>query len=217
MVRRWSSINNLIISLLNYKNYNIRTDLTLFKSAVYLKRFIYKKTKYRRKPLARRKHKNNWTIYLNIIKYWPKDLQYNKQLTRYQFFKNFLPNPLIVYNFNYIKPRHSLAFATKNNVFTNAVSQKFYSLFSNRKFVFIKSFYKSNNFVMTYFAKKDDNKTNPNIQPLYLYYDSLLYPFNSKNNFGCLNIFLLLYDLNIKHTKEIYKIISLLFYFILKR
>lgn len=217
MIRRWSSINNINFLLLNYKNYEATSKLRLFKSAVYLKRFIFQRTKFKRRSLARWKHKTNWIPYLNVFKYWARDCQFTKQLTRYQYYKNFLFNVHMVYNFNYIKPRHGLSFTIRNNVFTNAISQHLYFYFNKKKKILTGNVHKNTNYLMAYMVEDDSFENNPNILPLYITHNDILYPFKIKSEFNITNTYNLIFELYLKQSVELYKIINMLFFFFLKR
>lgn len=216
MIRRWSCINYINIDLKKYKKFDKFSHLILFKSAVYFKRFLIKKTKFKRKSLARWKHRTNWVVYLNILKYWARDYKFCKQLTRYQFFKKFFLTTVVAYNFNYIRAQTAKNFSIHSILYTNAVSKTLYNYFDKKNFTISDVYMTNLNKLEAYIPVEGLDKVS-NIIPVYSFYENLYYSPTAKDDFNFFEISNFLFTTYIKNLTEIYKILTLLFYFLLKR
>lgn len=103
MVRRWSCVNECNIVIKPFKRFLKVYKKEIFKASVNYKRFAIKFSKFKRKALARWKHKTNWLIYTSIIKTWSNDYIFNAQMVRYQYLNFALSDTMYVYDLNYLK------------------------------------------------------------------------------------------------------------------
>lgn len=129
MIRRWSHINNFNAIFFNFKKIDKFFKIFIFKNTVNYKRFTFKITKFKRKPLVRIKHKSILLIYTNIIKSWSKDYIFNKHCARFQFYNGIHSNHFYFYNFNFIKNRNEHYFYNFNFIFVT-FSKKAYFYFN---------------------------------------------------------------------------------------
>lgn len=163
MVRSWSCVNTLNFNLSSFKKVTKVSTLILFKSAVYLKRFNFKISKFKRKLFARWKHSANWLPYLNVIKYWVTDYKYNRQLTRYQYRNQISINSFIIYDFNYSKSKLSKEMSLYSDLLTVCISKRKYVYFILKKYKNLSIFPRNANFLKAFVIGPDLNTLNPHI------------------------------------------------------
>jgi len=217
MIRRWSSINELNIDLKNFKKFKKISRLLVFRSSVYFKRFIIKRTKFKRKSIARWKHRTNWSIYFNILKYWSGDYHFSRQVARYQFFNKIFLSNFIIYDFNYIRVRHAKMFSTFSNTITNASSKKLIYYFYSKRFTIPNKICQNLNNVTSYLPCTIAAENTINLLPVYASHQKLLYNVNLTRDFDFVNIHYMLFEVTLKQVVELYKILVLINYFIFKR
>ncbi len=211
MIRRWSCLINLNNNFLNFYNFKKNHKISLFKSSVNFKRFSFKFTKLKRKSLMRFKHKSNWLIYTNILKYWVTDYMFNKTYFRYQFLNKIFLKNFYFYNFNFIKNRNETFFYNFNFIFFTLTNKKI-SYFC-KKDIFIKN---SSLFVALCVAKPVLSNS---IVPVYSSWNDHLYQYSTSFNeiesysYDINSIFDVFFNLFIKKIVEIKKILTLLYYF----
>ena len=105
MIRRWSCVNSLSVTNHSFNKFKKAFKINIFKSSVNYKRFTFKVTKFKRKTIARWKHRSNWFAYLNLFKYWTLDYKFNKQLFKFQYFNNLFSNTFFIFDANYIQKK----------------------------------------------------------------------------------------------------------------
>ena len=216
MVRRWSSINELNIDLINFKKFKKTSRLLVFRSSVYFKRFLIKRTKFKRKSIARWKHKTNWSIYFNVLKYWSGDYHFSRQVARFQFFNKIFLSNFVIYDFNYIRARHAKMFSTFSNTITNASSKKLIYYFYSKRFTIRNKICRNLNNVTSYLPYPIVVENDLNLLPVYTSHQKLLYPVNLIKNFDFVNTHYTLFEITLKQVVELYKVLILINYFIFK-
>ncbi len=208
MVRRWSCVINIKnnFSFKNnffFKNYKIE----IFKNAVNFKRFSFKFTKFKRKSLIRIKHKTNFLIYTNLIKYWVKDYMFNKNYVKYQYLNKIFLNNFYFYNFNFTKNRNESFFYNFNFIFSTFLNNKFFYF---NKYLF--SNFKNSSLTTAWYVSNPH--INFSVLPVLSSWESTLTPFNElKNkNFNFNTLFDIIFSMNLKKIIEIRKILIIMFY-----
>jgi hypothetical protein len=206
MIRRWSCLIN-INNTFNNNRFFLKHKINLFKTSVNFKRFTFKLTKFKRKSFIRLKHRSNFLLYTNVLKYWVKDYLFNKQYSRYQYFNKLFINNFFFYNFNYIKNRNDNFFYNFNFYFSILTNKTFY--YFNNKF----PFYKNTPLTLGWFFNSP--YINNSIVPVYNQWSGTYYTYKNSNNlnFDLNLIFDNLFDIFIKKNIEIKKIFILLFFF----
>jgi len=213
MVRRWSCLITLNNNFNNFLNFKKNYKINLFKSSVNFKRFTFKITKLKRKSLLRFKHKANWLIYTNIIKYWVSDYMFNKIYLRYQFLNKIFLNNFYFYNFNFIKNRNEMFFYNFNFIFFNFTNKKLF--YFSKKDIFFK------NSPLSIALFLETPVLSNSVLPVYSEWNKNLFPHSTpssylKKNEDCdftLNsIFDFFFSFFIKKIIEIRKIINFLYF-----
>lgn len=212
MIRRWSSINATNVDLLSFKKFNKLFHLYVFRASVYFKRFSIKRTKFKRKSLARWKHRSNWALYLNILKYWVSDYRFSRQTARYQFLNKIFSQSLIIYDFNQIKVRHAKVFSTISSIATVSISKKLYSYYTNRFFLQGGFINKNANRYFGFLSNDEKLEENINIVPLNAYYDDQYFSVSTDNTFDVNDINNLVFNVQLTAIVEIYKVLILAYY-----
>lgn len=207
MIRRWSCLININNNFINEKKFFQKYKINLFKTSVNFKRFTFKLTKFKRKSFIRLKHRSNFLLYTNILKFWIKDYLFNKNFSKYQYFNKIFINNFFFYNFNFIKNRNENFFYNFNFYFSTFTNKNFF-YFNNKS-----PFYKNTPLFLAWFTKSP-NFTN-SIIPVYSQWDSLFFNYKNFNDltYDFNSIFYNLFDFFLKKNIEIRKIFILLFYF----
>lgn len=213
MIRRWSCLINLNNNFSRISTFKKNYKINLFKSSVNFKRFTFKITKFKRKTLLKFKHRANWLIYTNVLKYWVVDYMFNKIYYKYQILNRIFLNNFYFYNFNFIKNRNETFFYNFNFIFFTLTNKKIF--YFNKE-----SFYFKNSPMFSAIFFKNPNINN-SVVPVYSSWDNCLYDFGffskqiSKNNFNfdVDLIFDFLFNFFSKKIIEIRKIIVILFHF----
>ena len=209
MIRRWSCLINITNNFSNNNFFFLKYKINLFKTSVNFKRFTFKLTKFKRKAFIRLKHRSNFLLYTNVLKFWIKDYLFNKHYIKYQYFNKIFINNFFFYNFNFIKNRNENFFYNFNFYF---------SILTNKtRFYFYKkpSFYVNTPLFLAWFLN------NPSISnsviPVYNQWDNSYFTYKTpsiNDSFFNFNIvFSNLFDIFLKKNVEIRKIFILLFYF----
>jgi hypothetical protein len=208
MVRRWSCLINITNSFNTNDKFFLKYKINLFKTSVNFKRFTFKLTKFKRKSFIRLKHRSNFLLYTNVLKYWVKDYLFNKHYSKYQYSNKLFISNFFFYNFNYIKNRNESFFYNFNFYFSILTNKTFY-YFNNKS-----PFYKNTPLALAWFFNTPH--LNNSIVPVYNQWDntSFIYKdFNSSNpSFDLSVIFNNFFEIFIKKNIEFRKIIILLFY-----
>ena len=209
MIRRWSCLINITNNFSNNNFFFLKYKINLFKTSVNFKRFTFKLTKFKRKAFIRLKHRSNFLLYTNVLKFWIKDYLFNKHYIKYQYFNKIFINNFFFYNFNFIKNRNENFFYNFNFYF---------SILTNKtRFYFYKkpSFYVNTPLFLAWFLN------NPSISnsviPVYNQWDNSYFTYKTPSitdSFFNFNIvFSDLFNIFLKKNVEIRKIFILLFYF----
>lgn len=209
MIRRWSCLINITNNFSNNNFFFLKYKINLFKTSVNFKRFTFKLTKFKRKAFIRLKHRSNFLLYTNVLKFWIKDYLFNKHYIKYQYFNKIFINNFFFYNFNFIKNRNENFFYNFNFYF---------SILTNKtRFYFYKkpSFYVNTPLFLAWFLN------NPSISnsviPVYNQWDNSYFTYKTPSitdiffNFNI--VFSDLFNIFLKKNVEIRKIFILLFYF----
>jgi len=125
MIRRWSRIISINTSLNNFLFLNKYSKINTFKNSVNFKRFKFKITKFKRKSIARIKHKSTWFMYTNIIKFWSKDYLTTKHLIKTQHLINIFNKNILAYNYNFIKNTNQIT-CQNFNFIVNSFTKKIF-------------------------------------------------------------------------------------------
>lgn len=208
MIRRWSCLIDINNNFNSYDFFKKNHKISLFKNSVNFKRYTFKITKFKRKSLIRIKHRSNWLIYTNVIKLWVKDYLFNKNYLRYQFFNKMFLNNFFFYNFNFIKNRND-DFFYNFNFFFSTFTNKNFSYFFNKKSQFF------NNTSISFAWTALNPSLNSSIIPIYSIWENSLFSYNlnkTQNLDTDLGTFFnLFFEILLKKTIEIRKILNLLF------
>lgn len=101
MVRRWSCINNIEISKLNWRFFINRFNITSLTLSVRYKKYSWKFSYLKRRHWAKRKHISIWYHYFIILSSWSLFYRSIRQLFKYQYYYN-----IQYYNFLWVNPKH---------------------------------------------------------------------------------------------------------------
>ncbi len=211
MIRRWSCLINLNNNFSNFSNFKKNHKINLFKSSVNFKRFAFKFTKFKRKSLIKFKHRSNWLLYTNILKYWVTDYMFNKNYLRYQFLNKMFFKNFYFYNFNFIKNRSETFFYNFNFIFFTLTNKKMF--YFSKKNIFIKN---SPLFIALCLSNPILNSSTV---PVYTSWNNELYPYSNlldelqTHVYSLDLLFDTFFDIFIKKIVEIRKIIIILHYF----
>lgn len=214
MVRRWSCINNYNIDMNLFLKFHVFRRLTIFRNSLKFKRFWNEGTRFKRLRMMRLRHRHNWLVYLNIIKYWVQDVQFTKHHSRFQYFNYFFINNYIIFDGNYIKRQKLKLFMMQDQWVSAALTRRFFSSLGQFKNSRMLCSYPNANHVHAFFPA---DEIIPNIitLPVVAIFDLVAYGLNSdlehEDDFETLTA--LLFTISCQQHIEIYKILSLLFYF----
>jgi hypothetical protein len=207
MIRRWSCLieinNNFDTTNLYVKKHKIN----VFKNSVNFKRFCFKFTKFKRKSLIRLKHRSNFLIYTNVLKYWIKDYLFNKNYNRYQYFNKIFLNNFFFYNFNFIKNRNETFFYNFNFIFSIFTNKNYFYFFKQKLSTLKYS-------PLTFGWTSCTPIANSSVLPIYSSYENNLYPFtlDKKEIFDFDELFNSIFNISLINVLEIRKILILLFF-----
>lgn len=212
MVRRWSHINEVNNAFFSAARFEMRCTVNIFRNSVFYKKFVFKITKFKRKSIARLKHKSNWLIYTNVIRTWINDYTFNKHYLRFQFYNKIFVNNFFFFNFNFSKMRNE-SFFFNFNFFFATWSRKSYFYYNYNAFRYIKN----SNITFGWFTKPP--VTGNSVVPVYGEWDGNFYPTNLNKNleFNFDNIFDFFLTVFLQQKFEIRKILILLFYYNLQK
>ena len=209
MVRRWSCLINITNNFSNNNFFFLKHKINLFKTSVNFKRFTFKLTKFKRKAFIRLKHRSNFLLYTNVLKFWIKDYLFNKHYIKYQYFNKIFINNFFFYNFNFIKNRNENFFYNFNFYFS-ILTNKTYFYFHNKS-----PFYGNTSLFLAWFL--NNPSINNSVIPVYNQWDDSFFTYKSTkvtdNAFNFDIIFDNLFDIFLRKNIEIRKIFILLFYF----
>jgi len=97
MIRRWSHLNKLRVSINSeksndFKSFNYIRKLAkayVFRTFLLSRRFNRRYlTKFKRKAYGRLRHKTNWSIYYAVFKFWCFDFTNNRYPSKFEFMLN---------------------------------------------------------------------------------------------------------------------------------
>jgi hypothetical protein len=147
VIRRWPYLIDFAIPAL--APFSLRFDSSKFLKAVNYKHFSIGLTKFKRHKIARRKRNSSWLIYTTIFKFWIKDYNFFKKITKSQFYESIFFSTVAIYNFNYIKKKNILNDANNFNFLIYSFPKCFFFYFSKKYFsenvlFFLKSFNNTN-------------------------------------------------------------------------
>ena len=150
MVRRWSSINtfNLFYKLSKIKLFKKITKKRIFKLTVSTRKFYKKYSRFRRKAFNRLRHKNNWTIYSNVFKFWSHDYLNSKNFYRKYW-------SLYSYKINFIAFNWNSLVNTNVDLFFNTT----FCLSSFNRFFNFKSLIEFDSLLIDYNIKNANSST----------------------------------------------------------
>lgn len=226
MIRRWSCLNIFNLDFESNVDFFFQRKFNIMKLARTLnyKKSTFGLTRFRRHRLAKRKRHSNWVLYTQVIRYWIKDYDFNKQLVRSQFFNSIFLHSLYAYSCYYVKKKNPLNDLAITSCLVNS-TPKLFHFYANHKyenknpfsFLFASS---NSNFLTAHFENLDFSffQEENRISPLLLKIEDTLYSFfllktQTKNNFPF--IFNLIFYSFIKSFYNIYKIFS--FFFLIRR
>jgi hypothetical protein len=209
MIRRWSCLINITNTFSNNKIFFLKHKINLFKTSVNFKRFTFRLTKFKRKAFIRLKHRSNFLLYTNVLKFWIKDYLFNKHYIKYQYFNKIFINNFFFYNFNFIKNRNENFFYNFNFYFSILTNKTYFYLYNKPPF------YNHTSLFLAWFL--NNPSTNNSIIPVYNQWDNSFFTYKTLNTndnfFDFTIIFNNLFDIFLKKNIEIKRIFILLFYF----
>ena len=118
MIRRWSRINAVNTNDTTLFHYRRRLRIKNFRSVVNYKKFIYGRTRIKRRAIARFKHNTSWLIFFSFFREWIKDCAFVRRYAAPQFMHEVLPDAHVFYNFSFVKIRNEFMFYSFNFVFS---------------------------------------------------------------------------------------------------
>jgi hypothetical protein len=206
MIRRWSSLININNNFSKFKYFSLKHKINLFKNSVNFKRFTFKISKFKRKAFIRLKHRTNFILYTNVIKFWIKDYLFNKHYLKYQFYNKIFLNNFFFYNFNFVKNRNENYFYNFNFYFST-LTNKTYLYFYNKS-----TFNKNSPLTLAWFI--NNPFLNKSILPIYnVWGDNYFkHEFIINLNFNINLLFDNVFDLILYKNLEFRKIFIYLFY-----
>jgi len=140
MIRRWSHLNKLRVSINSeksndFKSFNYIRKLAkayVFRTFLLSRRFNRRYlTKFKRKAYGRLRHKTNWSIYYAVFKFWCFDFTNNRYPSKFEFMLNLFVDNFFFFNFNFIKNKNPEGFSNWNFFYVNKVKPR-ESYFSNK-------------------------------------------------------------------------------------
>lgn len=146
MVRRWSSINTFNFSLKN-KNKKLfffkkSSKYRVFRITVSVRKFYKKFTKFRRKAFNRLRHKTNWLVYSNILKFWSCDYLNTKSFAKKSWILNSRQFNVVTFNWSSVKNLNTEIFFNYN-----------FNILNLNSFFFFKKIWFCNNSYFTFWDK----------------------------------------------------------------
>lgn len=208
MIRRWSYVNGESADCSEFSCFERRSRIRAFRTSVSYKKFIHRVTKFRRKAVARIKHKTNWMLYNNVIKLWTRDFAFNKHYVKFQYYNKVLLNNFLSYDFNFIKNRSEALFSNFNFVLSTW-SRKSYFYFRPQGYTPLK------NAPIAVAWCLDTPDFDKSVVPAYYDWGNQLFPANIavSADYNLNDFFLVILEIFLKKNVELKKLLSVLFYF----
>lgn len=221
MVRRWSSIIkfNLNFKLTRLELFKKFSKKRVFKLTVSTRKFYKKYTKYRRKSFNRIRHKNNWSFYWNIFKFWSQSYLNSRTFYKKYWLLNLFKYSFLSFNINSLKLTENDLFFNNNflllsfNTFFNF--QNNIPNFNNLKFL-----NKKNANLFLGFIENDEFFTDAAYNNLYSCYDFYIYENLIESNLSIQNHYNFNFHLNFfieknnyLYLKNYYKLLILINFF----
>lgn len=208
MIRRWSYVKGTNVDCFEFSRLERRSRMRVFRTSVSYKKFIHKVTKFRRKAVARIKHKTNWVLYNNVIKLWTRDFAFNKHYAKFQYCNKVLLNNFLSYDFNFIKNRSEALFSNFNFILS-AWSRKSYFYFRPWGSVPFK------NAPITFAWCSDTPDFDKSVVPAYYSWNDQLFPANVSvsADYDINDFFFAVFGIFLKKNIEFRKLLNVLFYF----
>ena len=169
MIRRWSCVIDLLNDFSSPFYIKKRFKFRVFRLNVRFKRFNLKKTKFKRKALARMKHKTQWYIYFASFKTWIKDFKCLKKYVKYQYVNRMFSQSSVVFDPNFFKNRSDHYLYNFDGKLSN-ITKKFY-LYLHKS---CPIFFKNSN--LTFSWSPDEYDSESNVVQLVSHYDGSFYP-----------------------------------------
>jgi hypothetical protein len=220
MIRRWSSINLLFSSDLNYYwPFRIGFYYSV-KKHIRFKKFVILYTRRKRKKATRRKKIKNYVQYSQILAHWAIDYRDKKSIFRYQFF--FFISDKSIFSFDPLlhrKPALNLEenYDIRDWITTTIPPKLFKFLFKTNDNFFKFKIWKANSSSIMFFLSNVESlptTTELNEGSWMRFYDNLLLPVETNTEIDIPEFFFLnLEIMNVNMNVELYKIITLLWYF----
>lgn len=191
MVRRWSSVNRFNFSLKNKTKkfffFKKSSKYRVFKITVSVRRFFRKYTKFRRKAFNRLRHKTNWLIYSNVLKFWSFDYLNTKTFAKKTWIAGSQQFNIVAFNWSSVKNINSDIFF---NYSFNILNLNFFFLYNKNSFRHNLNFIFWNKFKNISICLTEDFQTQEfDSTPSLFYYDELFYEIPSDFNNNGLSLF----------------------------
>lgn len=185
MVRRWSRINEFNFSLKNKKLFFFKksSKSKVFKLTVSTRKFFKKYSKFRRKAFNRLRHRSNWLIYSNVLKFWSYDYLNIRTFNKKSWSLNIYEYNFIIFNWSCVKNLNAdLFFNLKYNIIN--LNSFIYRQISTKP----TTFFFWNNFKNTSLSSSDyilesDTDTSFSL----IFYDNLFYEIQDVTNIKKIN------------------------------
>jgi len=182
MVRRWSRINEFNFSLKNKKLFFFKksSKSRMFKLTVSTRKFFKKYTKFRRKAFNRLRHRSNWLVYSNVLKFWSCDYLNTKTFSKKTWFINSQKFNFIIFNWSSVKNLNNELFFNLNYNILNLNALFFKNKCNYSKFFFFWADFNNVSIGLTDTHELTLNDINP--LPVLSYFENYFYE-NDCNEF----------------------------------
>lgn len=159
MIRRWSRIDDFNNFHCSTFFFDIKFNVNRLIKILNYKRYVTGISKFKRHKLSQWKRRGNWLPYVFVIKYWVRDYNFNKKLTRSQFNDAIFLDSCYLHDFNYIKRKNPLNIFNDRNFLLNSFPRQFFfyffNKFKNKASSFFTTIFKNNNFILAYTLKNE--------------------------------------------------------------
>lgn len=134
MIRRWSRINSINLTIDNLNFFKQNLQLVLLKTSIYHRKFFTEYSQFNRRIISQWKRRSNWLPYCNILNHWSSDYIFYKKFIKFQFISNSFKNTILFYNFNFIKKKKTPAFRNLHNFIFVFISKNILKYFHKTSF-----------------------------------------------------------------------------------
>lgn len=209
MIRRWSRINSINLTIDNLNFFKQNLQLVLLKTSIYHRKFFTEYSQFNRRIISQWKRRSNWLPYCNILNHWSADYIFYKKFVKFQFISDSFRNTVLFYNFNFIKKKKTPVFRNLQNFIFVFISKNTFKYFNKTSF-----FFKNCNPLFNFTSKLDVQNRGDNFVNLLINKENVYFSIKKKKTqpFDLIEISDTLIDRFMVQTVEFYKILNFLFY-----